>query len=282
VASLRPSGSRGPSESSRTRHSGDDGVILVFWALCLPLLAALFVGVLELGNLVQSGDNAQDAADAAALGAAGSLIDFPPPMVVSNIPGILGYMCTVGSGDTISGCAGQNYGWLYGYSIYEGGTWEPIWDPQEAISALRAAGTDWTCQGEARLSRRGHHRGKLYCTGVNIFPPAPGYGVTGSVSPDATISQALAATSTAMSIETNYGVTSYSGCTPPDGFFLADGSSGVSCIGYDAAGTIWVSVPNSAAFPGIGLAAEGKSAWATVSSGTAVLCPGPPPSGVCN
>ena len=48
-------------------ESRDAGVILVFWVLCLSLLSALFVGVLALGNLLQSSDNAQNAADAAAL-----------------------------------------------------------------------------------------------------------------------------------------------------------------------------------------------------------------------
>ena len=31
--------------------SSDEGVILVFWVLCFPLLAALLVGVIELGDL---------------------------------------------------------------------------------------------------------------------------------------------------------------------------------------------------------------------------------------
>ena len=63
-------------------------MILVLWALFLPVLAGLVVGVIALGNLLQSADNAQNAADAAALAAAGSLVTAqnPPPMVVNSIP----------------------------------------------------------------------------------------------------------------------------------------------------------------------------------------------------
>ena len=51
----------------RQHEDNDEGVILVIWVLCLSLLAALLLGVITLGNLLQSTDNAQNAADAAAL-----------------------------------------------------------------------------------------------------------------------------------------------------------------------------------------------------------------------
>ena len=265
----------------RNPTTRDDGVVLVLWALFLPLLAGLMVGVIWLGNLLQSADNAENAADAAALAAAGYLVqqDYPPPLVVTNIPDILGYECQVGASNTITTCAHSNYGWLYGYSIYEAGTWNAIWTANEAEQALREAGTAWTCQGQAMLPSSHHHHGPLYCTGINIRPPAWGYGVDGSLSDNATISEVAGATATAITVEVKYGFTSYSGCTPPQNFLLAEGS-GASCIGYDAAGIIWVSVPDQPGSPGS--PAPGEKTWATAAEVPAVLCPGPPPSGSCS
>ena len=107
-------------------ESRDAGVILVFWVLCLSLLSALFVGVLALGNLLQSSDNAQNAADAAALAGEDYLagIHTVGLMVENNIPIDWGDRCQVGGGNVAVQCT--NYSWLYGYSIYEGNNWVPI------------------------------------------------------------------------------------------------------------------------------------------------------------
>jgi hypothetical protein len=262
--------------SARRRERNDGGVILVFWALLLPLLAALLVGVIELGNLLQSGDNAQNAADAAALSAADQLQSHTGLMVVHSIPA-LGAKCQPNSAGIIT-C--NNYTWLndIGYSIYEGGQWESIGtdtgDQISAISALTAAARTWSCS-----PRRHSH----YCTFINIGPPGPAYGVDASLSDDATISLAVTATNAAASIAANYGFTGFSGCTPPTGFLLAEGPTAINCIAYDSAGTMWVSVSNSVLFPGSDLATSQKSSWAALDAqGTALLCPGPPPSEQCH
>ncbi len=92
-----------------------------------PLLATLLVGVIELGNLLQSSDNAQNAADAAALSAAGYLAtNHPDPMVIHSLPitcfttsgNVVSCKCHVDSADKVTHCA--DYSWLEGYSLYKG------------------------------------------------------------------------------------------------------------------------------------------------------------------
>jgi hypothetical protein len=291
-----------PGDGVRNHQTRDEGAILVFWALCLPVLAALLIGVLELGNLVQSTDNSQNvadanarnaadanaaqAADAAALAAASYLATTDPkgPLVVNLIPIDCpqskkskhsgpppGCNCNVGSQDVISDCA--NYQWLNGYYIYEGDDWEAIGGSEVSPAAALSdpAGT-WTCQSR--------YNGSQFCGEVNIYPPGQGYGVNGSASDGNTINQAIAATIAAMSVLEKDG-TSYSGCTPPPDFLLAEGPGGVSCIGYDAAGTIWVTARETFTLPGVGLAMTQQSAWATEVGGKGVLCLGPPPSVAC-
>ena len=103
-----------------------------------------------------------------------------------------------------------------------------------------------------------------------------------SLSDAQSINEAIDATGKAISIEQAYGFNGSSGCTTPQDFLLAEGA-GVSCISYDAAGTISVSVPDSAAFLGLGPTTIYKTSWATIlASGTATLCSGPPSSGNCN
>jgi hypothetical protein len=268
----------------------DDGVILVFWALCLPLLAVLFVGVIELGNLLQSSDNAKNAADAAALAAAGYLATYnPPPMVVTDIPDIytdLGYRCLVGSDNTITRCEHQDYGWLYDYSIYEANEWVAISTPQDATNALRYANTAWSCPPQNRVpGMSGHrHHGMIvyYCNDLDIQPPAPGLGLNASLALNETVNQAMVATNTAISVEAKYGFTTYSGCTPPRYFFLAEAST-ATCIGYDAAGSIWVTIPNSTGLAASASTTSEKTSWATeLPNGTTELCSGPPPGGNCD
>ena len=94
-----------------------------------------------------------------------------------------------------------------------------------------------------------------------------------SLSHGSSITEAIDAAGKAMSIEQNYGFnSSSSGCTAPPDLLLANTSvqaaaqlgesqMGVSCISYDAAGTISVSVLDSGIFPVGGLSAIYKTAW---------------------
>ena len=261
-------------------ESRDAGVILVFWVLCLSLLSTLFVGVLALGNLLQSSDNAQNAADAAALAGEDYLagIHTVGLMVENNIPIDWSDECQAGGGNVAVQCT--NYSWLYGYSIYEGDNWVPIGDPPSAISALSYAGSAWTC-GRLGTGPRHHHHGQRYCIELDISPPGQGYGVDASLSDDPTITVATQATQEAASIEENYGFSNSAGCTAPQGVFLAEGSYR-SCIGYDAAGSIWVTVPDPAVIPGTGITQIDKTSWATKFPSGTGLCSGIPPGGNCN
>ena len=113
-------------ESGSNDENRDEGVILILWVLCLPLLAALLVGVIELGNFLQSSDNAQNAADAAALSAAGYLAtNHPDAMVIHSLPitcfttsgNVVICKCHVDSANRVTHCA--DYSWLEGYSLYK-------------------------------------------------------------------------------------------------------------------------------------------------------------------
>ena len=160
------------------RARGDDGVILVLWVLCLSLLATLLVGVIELGNLLQSSDDAQNAADAAALSAAGYLAtNHPDPMVIHSLPitcfttfgNPVSCKCNVDSANRVIDCT--NYFWLEGYSLYKGSPrneWEAIANQISPKQALDYANGNWTC---SRQNRNG------YCVKLNIHPPGNGYGV---------------------------------------------------------------------------------------------------------
>ena len=142
-------------------------------------------------------------------------------------------------------------------------------------SALTNPG--WTC-----ATVQVHH-GNYYCTELDVNPP----GVNGSLSDRNTISQAISATETAVSVQQNYGFASYSGCTEPQTFFstvvdLAGQPSGATCIAFDQAGTIWVSVADPVTYPGSVVTTVAKSSWAAeLPNGTAVLCSGASPSGNC-
>ena len=99
---------------------------------------------------------------------------------------------------------------------------------------------------------------------------------------DATVSAASDATRLALSVQNNYGFSSSSGCSAPPNFLLAEGPMGVTCISYDAAGTISVSVPEPAVLFGAGSNTIYRTSWATPLTGNAAtLCSGLPPGGDC-
>jgi Putative Flp pilus-assembly TadE/G-like len=277
--------------SFKSHREGDDerGVILVFWVLCLSLLAALFVGVLALGNLLQSSDNAQNAADAAALAGEdimGPALSQPGGLVVSSIFIPRNDQCLINSRREITACASGHYGWLSGNYIYEGDQWLLIGSAVSPTSALSYASKAypppqypapaWICPSLWPPTKKHPAR---YCDGINVYTPGPPYGLNASLTNSATFDAAANAITEAEAIQKSYGFTSYSGCSAPANYFLVE--AGVTCIGYDPGGTVWVTVPDPALIDGTGLSPVQKTSWATTfSSGTVGLCS--PPSENCN
>lgn len=113
------------------RREAEDGVILVFWALSLTALVGFLAIVLNIGNLLQSSDNVQNAADAAAItgaGTVGSILtsaeQSAPTDPIIPIPSSDGCK-VVGRGDNqLLGCATLN--WLNQYYIFENQGWLQI------------------------------------------------------------------------------------------------------------------------------------------------------------
>ena len=80
-----PSGRFGTALSGK----GDDGVILVFWLLTLTALFGFMALAINLGNLLQSTDNVQNAVDSAAVSGASSLAvdpQSPSPLLHHSFP----------------------------------------------------------------------------------------------------------------------------------------------------------------------------------------------------
>ncbi len=93
----------------------------MIWVLCLSLLAALLLGVITLGNLLQSTDNAQNAADAAALAGENLLGPQGGNLVIGSIFIPENDRCDIDSQRVVTRCA--SYRWLTGNYIYESGQW---------------------------------------------------------------------------------------------------------------------------------------------------------------
>jgi Putative Flp pilus-assembly TadE/G-like len=257
--------------------SKDEGVILVFWVLCLSLLVTLLVGVIALGNLLQSGDNAQNAADAAVLAGEDVLVQqgsHYPGLFTDSVQIPRSADCQV----DLSNCGSLT--WLSGYYVYQHGDWLQI-VTSSTLSATQISATSalqygiaygrWTCSDRTRTSRR--HPGPPVCIQLTSGAPWHSSSVEGSLTYDTTISAAVMATNTATSILRQYGFSSYSGCAAPTGFAVTAGTMGISCIGYDAGGTLWVSVPDSSLFPIGGITKIEKTSWADLlPNGTTSLC----------
>ncbi len=145
------------------------------------------------------------------------------------------------------------------------------------MQALQYTSTAWTCPSLWPRTRRNPAR---YCEGVNIFRPSSIYGLNASLADATAFNAANNAAQEAISIQEKYGFTSHSGCSEPAGYFLV-GLSSVTCIAYDPAGTIWVSVPDPSLLPGDRTATIQKASWATETNGLVVLCGGMPPGGNC-
>lgn len=75
----------------RPRRRDERGVVLVLWTVALTALLGFVAMALDLGNLVQSGTNVQDAADAAALaGAMGTKQqDWSPGALLTNVQDVV-------------------------------------------------------------------------------------------------------------------------------------------------------------------------------------------------
>jgi uncharacterized membrane protein len=111
--------------SKRDLHrKGDEGVILVLWVLALAALAGFLALVIDLGNLEQSSDNVQNAADAAAVSGAqilnADLMKPEPPrnaafQAANDVESLVN---TYGVNANWSGCSGAG---PPGFSVAKGG-----------------------------------------------------------------------------------------------------------------------------------------------------------------
>lgn len=241
------------------------------------------VGVILLGDFLQSADNAQNASDAAALAAADRL-GTSGQVVVKTLAISPRDRCGT---DLSAANPCRHYGWLRGNYIYIDDEWELIGPPPAPISAAGAlaygtASGAWTCASPL-LNRAGSP--SPYCATLAVSAPGtPGQSTSanGALSTLVALDATNAAADEAKSVLQHYGFTNFSGCAVPQGFLLAQGPTGVTCIGYDAEGTVWVDVPASPGAEADGLTDARRSSWATLSDTVAVLCSGPPPSGDCD
>jgi hypothetical protein len=287
---------------------GDDGVILVFWLLTLTALFGFMALAINLGNLLQSTDNVQNAADSGAVSGASSLaaaLQSPSPFYTTVSPA--GFDCRV-NGTQLTGCIGgaDPYRWLLPQGggaayIYENlgpenaGWWQIV--PESQAGDLQPGQTtdvqafnygtqsgSWFCSQETRSKRR-----PTRCLEVST-------GVGVDVTQDGALSNGLAvlATNAALTlVEQSYGINpNWSGCSGdlPAGFSFAE--AGVTCIAYcipsqgtACAGTgdttVWVMALVQAPpsfISGDGVTCTGKAAWADAAG---LMAAAPAPAGNC-
>jgi Putative Flp pilus-assembly TadE/G-like len=282
---------------------GDDGVILILWVLSLAALFGFMALVLNIGDLLQSSDNVQNAADSAALYGADSLHANSVYQPVVSIPSQ--YRCTLALSRCTTRGSGPNspssYAWLQAQDlyIYEGlptptQGWEQIvvassgasLPPGEisdvAAFELGAASGPWLCSLRGIAGR--------FCTQIDTDVAGTGNDALGDGSPVAATNAAEALVHDSYSITANW-----NGCPglPPPGFYLAEGWAGTTCIAYCAPASnapcggravnfFWVmalvQAPPSI-ISGDGVTCTGRVAWAIPTA----LAPGAPlPSGKCS
>ncbi len=289
---------RGPSAG---RQNGDDGVILVFWALSLTALFGFLALALGIGNLLQSTNNVQNAADAAAMSGAQVIGALNPSPAIETVPIPKYAAClVVGPGDDqLLGCSTLD--WLHQYEIFQGTGWLQIVanNPQAGeISELDAfwdgAGNGpWTC---SKITKHGYCR--QLTTNVPPLPLQDNALSTPSAIQAATQSTTTAAEQATLHaqalVENGYGINPvWTGCpaAPPPGFSFADPgvtciaycvpAPGVSCGGSDNA-TFWVMVLVPAPPSILGsydVTCTGRAAWANTSG---IAPEAPAPSGSCS
>ena len=275
------------------------------------MLTALFgfmALAINLGNLLQSTDNVQNAADSAALSGASSFVaglKSGSPFYTTVSPA--GFDCGV-SGSQITGCSGgpDPYGWLIPQGggsayIYENiglqnaGWWQIVPESQagdlqpgqttdiEAFKYGTQSGS-WSCSQESRSKRRPKR-----CLEVTT-------GVTGTQNGALSNGLPVTATGAAMALmQQSYGINpNWSGCSAPlpAGFAVAEGWAGVTCVAYcipssDATcggsgrTTFWVMALVQAPpsfIEGDGVTCTGRAAWADHAG---LLAAAPAPAGNC-
>jgi hypothetical protein len=269
-------------------RKGDEGVILVLWVLALAALAGFLALVIDLGNLEQSSDNVQNAADSAAISAAdvlGPNVADAEPLSTLNIP--LSAQCQVYWVEGVyylDGCAHLRR-WLgSSYSIYEGGAWLTIGTQISASQAFSDGtqsnspwGGPWTC------SQRTFTFGGVYCTqlttNVSAWPWADNALAHGADIDQFLTSLAAAANDAESLVQHAYSVSS--NWTSPScelqPYPWADAAAGrcleYEIVGSDAVFAVNVISPGSSLFfADDGITSISKHAWASSATG---LCLSP-------
>ena len=280
----------------------------MFWVLTLTALFGFMALAINLGNLLQSTDNVQNAADSAALSGASSFVaglKSGSPFYTTVSPA--GFDCRV-SGSQIERCNGGSgpdpYGWLIpqgGGSAYiyenigqQNAGWWQIVPASQAGDLLPGQTTDmnafeygtqsgsWSCIQETR-------RNPKRCLEVTT-------GVTGTQNGALSNGLPVTATGAAMAmLQQSYAINpNWSGCpvNPPVGFSVAEGWAGVTCVAYcipssvtscggTGSTTFWVMALVQAPPSFIesdGVTCTGKAAWANAAG---LLTAAPVPSGNC-
>jgi hypothetical protein len=264
--------------------------VLVLWALSLGALLGCLALAVNLGDLQQQATNTQDAADSAALAAAGQL---GPQLPLATYPTVAA--CETDShgvahcpcpADLAMGCS--NYKWLENYYIYisERG-WLLVGSPQISAASAFAQGlaAGWSC------SQASQHPKRCVEVSTNVTGSAPG-----ALSDETTVANLAAAANAAQSLassayfaSTQNGLDWASCQQPPSGFAIA--SSTDSCVAYEAGPSaywpsgawsadsdyivLWVDIPGLNDGPS-GVA---TSAWATVPGNTGPFPSPAPPFG---
>ena len=287
---------------------GEDGVILVFWLLTLTALFGFMALAINLGNLLQSTDNVQNAVDSAAVSGASSLAvdpQSPSPFYTTVSP--FGFDCGV-SGSHLTACTGgpDPYGWLIPQGggsayIYENlglqnaGWWQIV--PESQAGDLQPGQTT-----DVEAFNYGTQSGSWYCSQETKSKKKPkrclevSTGVTGTQNGALSNGAPVAATNAIMELmQQSYGITpKWSGCSasPPTGLSVAEGWAGVTCIAYcipssgtscggNGSATFWVMAVVDAPpsfISGDGVNCTGKAAWANAAG---LVAAAPAPSGNC-
>ncbi len=270
------------------RGQDESGVLLVLWALSLGALLGCLALALNLGDLQQKATNAQDAADAAALTAAGELGPALPlstyPSVPSCWPDIHGDQHCPCPVDLAKGC--RNYKWLDNYYIYvDSRGWLQVGQQISGSSAFQDGLSDgWYCSSWAGPPKEGH------CTQVStsVAGSAPG-----ALTDSTTAGELASAAQAAQSLATSYfaggqSTSDWTSCpAPPAGFALAAPDD--NCVAYYAGPsaywpsgrwsaaddyvTFWVWAPGAPEGP----SRDATASWgAATQNGDASLSPAPP------
>jgi hypothetical protein len=308
-AGVSRSSTRPPWPSGCRSWRRDDGAILVIWALALASLATLLAIVVDIGDLVQSTANLQDASDSVAISEANLLVPYlvpdglsprrpiPGQLVVGAIPVPRQAQCRQGWSGLLS-CA--NMSWLDSYYLYEPLPGAGLSIDQVVAGAARSPGeiselgafSDLTGTGSWECARWSSHQwpgGGPMDDCLRLVPVQPGWGplAVGSDLPGGTPTFSSVSREAVALAERAYGEAgAWATCSgPPAGF--AASTAAPACTAYEVEATgavvVWA---NARKAPGW-LIASGplsevqRSSWATTGGpgSPATLCTGPPDLG---